>query len=61
MTMESSGTAPNPFNYRRRSVVGREDIAAGKPSTSAAGLVPEHFTAYMRHMVDDRKLGRVAR
>lgn len=32
-----------------------------KAGTPAGGLRPEHFTAYMKHMVEDRKLGRFAR
>jgi integrase len=32
-----------------------------KPNTPPAGLRPEHFTAYMRHLVDERKLGRHSR
>jgi integrase len=32
-----------------------------KPVTPAAGLKPEHFTAYMKHLVENRKLGRFAR
>lgn len=32
-----------------------------KPGTPAGGLRPEHFTAYMRHLADIRKLGRPAR
>lgn len=32
-----------------------------KPGTPAGGLKPEHFSAYMAHLVNDRKLGRLAR
>jgi integrase len=32
-----------------------------KPSMPASGLKPEHFSAYMRHLTDERKLGRHAR
>jgi hypothetical protein len=32
-----------------------------KPNTPPAGLRPEHFTAYMRHLTDERKLGRHSR
>jgi integrase len=32
-----------------------------KSGTPAGGLRPEHFTAYMKHLSDDRKLGRPAR
>jgi integrase len=32
-----------------------------KPKTPPAGLRPEHFTAYMRHLADGRKLGRHSR
>ncbi|MGA2585007.1 MAG: tyrosine-type recombinase/integrase, partial [Tepidisphaeraceae bacterium] len=32
-----------------------------KPSTPAGGLRPEHFTAYMNHLTNGRKLGRMAR
>ena len=32
-----------------------------KPSTPAGGLRPEHFSAYMMHLIRDRKLGRHAR
>ncbi|HTW94326.1 MAG TPA: tyrosine-type recombinase/integrase [Tepidisphaeraceae bacterium] len=32
-----------------------------KPSTPAGGLRPEHFTAYMNHLIDGRNLGRHAR
>jgi integrase len=36
-------------------------VAFQKPGTPAAGLRPEHFSAYMRHLVETRKLGRFAR
>lgn len=36
-------------------------VAFLKPSTPVAGLRPEHFAAYMRHMIEDRKLGLYAR
>lgn len=32
-----------------------------KPGTPVAGLRPEHFTAYVKHLVEKRKLGRFAR
>lgn len=32
-----------------------------KPGTPAAGLKPEHFSSYMNHLVDVRKLGRPSR
>lgn len=31
------------------------------PSTPVTSLAPEHFSQYMRHMVEERKLGRYAR
>jgi len=31
------------------------------PTTPIAGLKPEHFAAYMKHLVEKRKLGRFAR
>jgi len=30
------------------------------PGTPVAGLKPEHFTAYMKHLVEQRRLGRFA-
>ena len=36
-------------------------VAFQKPGTPAAGLRPGHFSAYMRHMVEARRLGRFAR
>jgi integrase len=36
-------------------------VAFLKPGTPIQTLKPEHFAAYMRHMVGDRKLGRYAR
>ena len=36
-------------------------VAFQKPLTPAGGLRPEHFSAYMRHLVEERKLGRLAR
>jgi integrase len=36
-------------------------VAFQKPFTPAGGLKPEHFSAYMRHLVEERKLGRPAR
>jgi hypothetical protein len=32
-----------------------------KPNTPRAGLRPEHFTAYMQNLMDNRKLGRHSR
>lgn len=32
-----------------------------KPATPVSGLGPAHFSAYMRHLVEERKLGRYAR
>jgi integrase len=32
-----------------------------KPNTAPGGLRPEHFTAYMRRLTDERKLGRHSR
>ncbi len=36
-------------------------VAFCKPGTPANGLRPEHFTAYMSSLVNERKLGRLAR
>jgi len=36
-------------------------VAFMKPGMPASGLKPEHFTAYMNHLVVERKLGRFAR
>lgn len=32
-----------------------------KAQTPVTGLMPEHFTAYMKHLLEQRKLGRFAR
>jgi hypothetical protein len=36
-------------------------VAFQKPGTSASRLRPEHFSAYAKHLVEQRKLGRFAR
>ena len=36
-------------------------VAFQKPGTPAGGLRPEHFTAYVKHLVGNRRLGRFAR
>jgi integrase len=36
-------------------------VSFQKPSTPVGNLRPEHFSAYMRHLIENRKLGRFAR
>jgi hypothetical protein len=36
-------------------------VSVFSPATPVASLRPEHFSQYMRHMVNERKLGRFAR
>jgi hypothetical protein len=36
-------------------------VAFMKPVTPVSGMGPAHFSAYMRHLIEERKLGRYAR